>query len=125
LGLAAVVGVLGLWRAGRHHRADEELAAVLLVGVVAGLVSPISWPHHLTLFALVPLYLLAVGGRLWSGLGAAMVLAFCYWSPAAIPIDQAPLWQHLGQYAMTAAMVVVVIAGLPSPRANREVSDVG
>jgi alpha-1,2-mannosyltransferase len=125
LGLAAAVGCVGLWRAWRHHRAGQELAAVLVVGVVAGLISPISWPHHLALFALVPLYLLAVGGRLWTVVGSVMVLAFCYWSPAAIPVDRVPPWQQAAQYLMTVAMAVIAVLGLPAPRPSPEPSDVG
>ncbi|PKQ31229.1 MAG: hypothetical protein CVT62_09875 [Actinobacteria bacterium HGW-Actinobacteria-2] len=127
LGLAAVVVLAGLWRAWRHHHADQELAAVLVMGVVAGLISPISWPHHLALLALVPLYLLAVGGRRWTVVGAVMVLAFCYWSPAAIPVDRVPLWQQAGQYLMTIAMAVLVVFGLPAPRPpdRQELTDVG
>lgn len=44
--LALAVGVFGLWRATRAHRAGTEVAAVAIVGLTAVLVSPISWQHH-------------------------------------------------------------------------------
>jgi alpha-1,2-mannosyltransferase len=40
-----LVGVFGLWRAHNAHRRGNELAAVVLVGLTAVLVAPISWIH--------------------------------------------------------------------------------
>jgi alpha-1,2-mannosyltransferase len=50
---AAAVAAVGLWRARTMSRRGDELAAVALVGLVAVLVSPVSWIHHLVWLPLV------------------------------------------------------------------------
>jgi alpha-1,2-mannosyltransferase len=50
--LCALVLALGLWRAVRAARAGDELTGVVLTGLAACLLSPISWTHHL--YFLVP-----------------------------------------------------------------------
>lgn len=45
----AVTGY-GLWRAARAARAGDALAGLTLTGLVGGLVSPITWTHHLYWF---------------------------------------------------------------------------
>jgi alpha-1,2-mannosyltransferase len=53
LGMAAVVLVVGLAVAVRLNRIGEDLAAVATVGLVALLVSPVSWGHHWVWIAVV------------------------------------------------------------------------
>ncbi|MEU2611253.1 glycosyltransferase 87 family protein [Micromonospora sp. NPDC007271] len=48
--LVAVVVGYGLWRAARVARAGDALAGLTLTGLVGGLVSPITWTHHLYWF---------------------------------------------------------------------------
>jgi alpha-1,2-mannosyltransferase len=48
--LVVAVTVFGLWRARRAALSGDELAGLTLAGLVAGLVSPITWPHHLYWF---------------------------------------------------------------------------
>ncbi|MFU8852601.1 glycosyltransferase 87 family protein [Micromonospora sp. SL1-18] len=48
--LVGVVIGYGLWRAARVARAGDALAGLTLTGLVGGLVSPISWTHHLYWF---------------------------------------------------------------------------
>jgi alpha-1,2-mannosyltransferase len=50
--LVLVVLVLGMWRAARAHAQGDELVGLVLTGLTACLVSPISWTHHL--YWLVP-----------------------------------------------------------------------
>lgn len=45
----AVTGY-GLWRAARAARAGDALAGLTMTGLVGGLVSPITWTHHLYWF---------------------------------------------------------------------------
>ena len=45
--LAALVVVVGFWRARRAAAAGDELAAVTLTGMIGVLVSPVSWVHHI------------------------------------------------------------------------------
>ncbi|MEV4808372.1 glycosyltransferase 87 family protein [Micromonospora avicenniae] len=48
--LVAVVSAYGLWRAARAARVGDQLAGLTLTGLVGGLVSPITWTHHLYWF---------------------------------------------------------------------------
>ncbi|WBB82152.1 glycosyltransferase family 87 protein [Micromonospora sp. WMMD882] len=48
--LVAVVAGYGLWRAGRAARAGDALTGLTLTGLVGGLVSPITWTHHIYWF---------------------------------------------------------------------------
>ncbi|MGY0005885.1 glycosyltransferase family 87 protein [Micromonospora sp. I033] len=48
--LALLVAGYGLWRAARAARAGDALAGLTLTGLVGGLVSPITWTHHLYWF---------------------------------------------------------------------------
>ncbi|TDC38575.1 DUF2029 domain-containing protein [Micromonospora sp. 15K316] len=63
--LVAVVAGYGLWRAARAARMGDHLAGLTLTGLVGGLVSPITWTHHLYWFipAVVVLANAALGGR--------------------------------------------------------------
>lgn len=51
--LALAVGAVGLWRAKRAYADGDVLFAVGLVGLTAGLVSPVSWIHHFVWVALL------------------------------------------------------------------------
>ncbi|GAB3072941.1 hypothetical protein GCM10027186_30070 [Micromonospora schwarzwaldensis] len=48
--LALLVAGYGLWRAARAARAGDALAGLTLTGLVGGLISPITWTHHLYWF---------------------------------------------------------------------------
>ncbi|MFJ8577377.1 glycosyltransferase 87 family protein [Micromonospora sp. NPDC093277] len=48
--LVVVVAGYGLWRAARVARAGDALAGLTLTGLVGGLVSPITWTHHVYWF---------------------------------------------------------------------------
>ncbi|MFI7609157.1 glycosyltransferase family 87 protein [Micromonospora sp. NPDC049366] len=48
--LVAVVAAYGLWRAARAYRVGDHVAGLTLTGLVGGLVSPITWTHHLYWF---------------------------------------------------------------------------
>jgi alpha-1,2-mannosyltransferase len=48
--LVVVVTGYGVWRAARAARAGDALAGLTLTGLVGGLVSPITWTHHLYWF---------------------------------------------------------------------------
>ncbi|MEV4197529.1 glycosyltransferase 87 family protein [Micromonospora globbae] len=65
LALVAVVAAYGLWRAAVAARAGDHLAGLTLTGLVGGLVSPITWTHHLYWFipAVVVLADAALGAR--------------------------------------------------------------
>jgi alpha-1,2-mannosyltransferase len=71
-GLSVLVIGLALWRARRHFRQGQELEAIVVMGVAAGLVTAATWPHHV-LFGLVACALLA-GQR--PAVGVPVLLAF-------------------------------------------------
>ncbi|BCJ43583.1 hypothetical protein GCM10010168_41070 [Actinoplanes ianthinogenes] len=94
--LAATVTIVGLLRAVRAHRAGNDLMGVTLIGLTAGLISPITWPHHIYWF-IPAMILLLVHARgwatrrrilLWSGLAtlyAALIwgtVSFIVWGDA-------------------------------------------
>jgi alpha-1,2-mannosyltransferase len=56
--LVVLVAGFGLWRAARAARAGDEIAGLALTGLVAALISPITWPHHVYWF--VPAVLVLV-----------------------------------------------------------------
>jgi alpha-1,2-mannosyltransferase len=45
--LAAIVVVVGFWRARRAAMAGDELAGLTIAGLIGVLVSPVSWVHHI------------------------------------------------------------------------------
>ncbi|MGX4691388.1 glycosyltransferase 87 family protein [Streptomyces sp. JNUCC 63] len=73
---AAAVGVVGLWLAAR---APRERWGVLLTGLTALLVSPISWSHHWVWCVPLIAVLLAEGHRLWAALTAVLFTARTMW----------------------------------------------
>lgn len=50
LGLVAVAAGYGLWRAARAARVGDDVVGLTLTGLVAALVSPITWTHHVYWF---------------------------------------------------------------------------
>jgi alpha-1,2-mannosyltransferase len=114
LGLALGVLGVGLWRARRHHQRGEEYAAMLVVGLISALISPISWVHHLIWLPLVALYFVVVGGRWRVILGVVMVAVVSYWSPVMTPVNlEASLFTQVLQSLLVPAMIVLVVLGLP------------
>ncbi|WDZ87155.1 glycosyltransferase family 87 protein [Micromonospora cathayae] len=61
--LVAVVAGYGLWRAGRAARAGDPLTGLTLTGLVGGLVSPITWTHHIYWFIPAVVILVDAGLR--------------------------------------------------------------
>lgn len=61
LGLVMVVAGYGLWRARRAALGGDEVVGLTLTGFVGGLISPITWPHHLFWFVPALLVLVDVG----------------------------------------------------------------
>lgn len=65
--LVLLVTAFGLWRAARAARAGDDLGGLVLTGLVAALISPITWPHHVYWFvpAVVVLLCAACDGTRW------------------------------------------------------------
>ncbi|MFR9775957.1 glycosyltransferase 87 family protein [Micromonospora sp. MS34] len=130
----------GLWRAARAANAGDELAGITLTGLVGGLVSPITWTHHLYWFipAVVVLVDTALdtgpgtvpGGRrrrwlLTLAAGTAFVIiygvvTFLDWGIAPTRTDS------LGPFVARNAYVLLsllLLAALPSRRVRRAQPD--
>jgi alpha-1,2-mannosyltransferase len=120
--LFAIVGGFGMWRAARAGRAGDVLAGIALTGLVAGLISPITWPHHLYWFvpALIAVsaaamdahgprrvgwFALAAAGYVVSVLG---VVSLVDWGSAAEPTDT--IGEFLARNAFVLLSLVLVIA---------------
>lgn len=114
--LGVVFVVLALWRASRHHHRGEEYAAMLLIGMLSGIISPISWIHHLAWLSFVMLYLGQLGSRVWMVVAGVMAVVFCFASPVVASQYSGPIWLQLAQLTMLMAMLGFVSFGLPSPR---------
>jgi alpha-1,2-mannosyltransferase len=71
--VVAAALAFGLWRAVIAHRNGNEVAALAITGLVGGLISPITWPHHLYWF--VPALLAALAARAWPLAAAGYAVA--------------------------------------------------
>lgn len=73
---AVVVAVIGFRRAARAHAAGDELLGVAFTGLLAVLLSPVSWIHHLCWLPLLLGALVADGRERKRLLAAALVFTF-------------------------------------------------
>ncbi|WP_412751101.1 glycosyltransferase 87 family protein [Krasilnikovia sp. M28-CT-15] len=125
--LAALI--VGLARARQAHLNGDQLAAFTLVGLTAGLVSPVSWTHHLTFLlpAVVILLDTAWHRRLAGEAGraaevrlaaASVVLVLTIASPFWFVLHRLPATSHyadgwpgvVAENAIALLLVVLVIA---------------
>lgn len=112
LALAAAVAVLALRRAAEYHRRDDQLGAVLVVGMLSVLLTPISWPHYLIWASLAAIRLLLSAHR-WSRLaGASLWLALMVGSPLMGFDAAAPAWLLIPESLLTLALAAVAILGV-------------
>lgn len=117
--LALAVATFGLYRAERATRAGDIVTALALTGLVAGLISPITWPHHLYWFvpALIsvfacaldrgsrsPLWLLFIGGYAVSVLG---VISLVNWGVEAIPTDTPWLFMQRNAFVLLSFVLLI------------------
>lgn len=73
--LAGLIAAASLWQARRQYRRGDEFAAVLTVGLLSTVISPISWVHHLAWLSLAAVYLIFLGRRGPAVLGVGLLLA--------------------------------------------------
>ena len=99
IGSAIVLG-FAAWRSRRHFLGGQELEATLLMGIAAGLVTEVTWTHHLLLLV-VACVLLAIR-RPAIGIPALVVVTVAgYVTPTFIGFCVVPL------------MLALVIFGMP------------
>lgn len=83
--LSVVILAVALAVAVRHHRRGEEAAAMIVVGVASGAISPVSWGHHLVWLVLAVAYLVFAATGWWRVLGWVLFVAI---SPLAALVAQ-------------------------------------
>jgi Protein of unknown function (DUF2029). len=110
--LALIVLCVGLWQARRRLGAGSALAAVLTVGLVSTVISPVSWPHHLVWLPLAGLYLAySPGWRRW--LGLAVLIGFVAGTPLlSYRGDLATGWAIAGD-TVSAVLLIGALFGVP------------
>ncbi|BCJ70805.1 hypothetical protein CS0771_03490 [Catellatospora sp. IY07-71] len=127
--LALLVLAFGMWRAARAGLAGDPVTGLALTGLLSGLISPITWPHHLYWFvpAIVSLIAAATqstGGRRWGWLAfAAGVYAVCVigvvslvdWGVAAVPTDTPGLFLARNAYVLLSLALVAFLPVRPGP----------
>jgi alpha-1,2-mannosyltransferase len=97
--LVAVVGVLGFALARRAYRAGESITEVAVVGLMAVLLSPVAWIHHLhwmvvVIFAILGADPLRDRRRLWgaAAISGAFLLRTPNWSISWLSDPHRPRW---------------------------------
>jgi alpha-1,2-mannosyltransferase len=121
--IALVMGY-GLWRAARAVRAGDEVAGLALTGLVAALISPITWPHHVYWFVPALVVLVDAGFRApglrrrLSLLALAMigyaaivygVVSFFDWGVAPEPTDSVGEFLRRNVYVLLALVLLVTL----------------
>lgn len=142
LAVLAPVLVLGLRLAAALHRREEQVAVVAAVGMLAVLVSPVSWVHHLH-WAVVLVGALIGDGRTTGGVGARaralvagaalvwFLLPLPWWGVRLLADDLAPRWVGrvvqngylLGALLALVALWTVLVRDQPFNRSQAEPRD--
>lgn len=116
--LSLIAALAGLLCARAVLREDGLFAAVVVVGLTAPLVSPLSWVHH-WVYLIPAVVLIAQSGRRWLALGLTLVLLFPGgpatgdWLLARAPFS---LPVAVAFREMLLLMTVAAIAALTIPR---------
>ena len=136
--LLLVVAVIayGLWRAARAARAGDALAGLTLTGLVGGLISPITWTHHLYWFIPAVVVLVdaaldadrdtAAGARrrrrlLAIAIGTAFVIiygvvTFQDWGVAPVRTDNPVEFVARNAYVLLSLLLLAVLPARPALR---------
>ena len=134
--LVVVVAAYGLWRAARAARAGDALAGLTLTGLVGGLVSPITWTHHLYWFIPAVVVLVdaaldadrdtaaGVRRRRWLltlAIGTAFVIiygvvTFQDWGVAPARTDNPAEFVTRNAYVLLSLLLLAVLPTRPAPR---------
>jgi alpha-1,2-mannosyltransferase len=130
LGLALAFTIVGLWRAAMAARAGDEITGMAIAGLTAGLISPITWVHHLYWFvpAIAALVLAALSApkprRTWLIVAAAVAYAICVAGVDTLTnwgVQQRPT-PSLSEFLLRNAFVLLsaaMVLFLPVPRIRR------
>ena len=117
LALVLVVGVGGFALSARLYRLGEPVAVVGVVGMLAVLISPVSWVHHLH-WGIVVIAALLGDGRQWRRVVAALLAYWVLWTRLPwvggswVQQGHGPYWYARfleSSYAMFAVAALVVL----------------
>lgn len=107
--LGTAMATVALWRALRAERAGQRLWAVLVVGNLGTLLSPIAWPHHQLWAVVAAAYLVLRARRLAVVIGLlALLVALAF--PLYLEADQASLWLRIGWDLPAGSIVLLCLA---------------
>lgn len=112
--LAAVIALVALWRASRHHQRGEEFAAALVIGALSIVLTPISWPHHQVWLPVAGLYLILLRRRWPVIAGVLLLAAVVVGSPLFSMAETGPLWLRLAWEIPTLLAIAISLFGLPA-----------
>jgi alpha-1,2-mannosyltransferase len=134
--LVVAVAAYGLWRAARAARAGDALVGLTLTGLVGGLVSPITWTHHLYWF--IPAVVVLVDAALDADRGTAAgvrrrrwlltlaigtafviiygVVTFQDWGVAPARTDNPAEFVTRNAYVLLSLLLLAVLPARPAPR---------
>lgn len=123
LGLAAGVTVAGFAAALVAARRGNDLAGVAVVGLLAVLVSPVSWIHHIVWVVVAIGAILGDGRSTWRWLAAISTTEFYTFADPYITrtpwfaVYAPHLFEELRQdaFGICCAVLVVVLVALPGP----------
>jgi len=119
LASAVVVAVLGYRQAVRSHRAGDEVGGVALTGLLAVLLSPVAWIHHLVWLPLV-VGVLAGAARGWperlraAGVWLFFVLKLPWWGRSLVA-HGVPVAGRLVQDSYGLMALVLLLTVRPRP----------
>ncbi|QKW12583.1 glycosyltransferase family 87 protein [Verrucosispora sp. NA02020] len=141
LPLVAAVVAYGLWRAVRATQAGDALTALTLTGLVAALISPITWTHHIYWF--VPAVIILIDATLrtdprtpegarrrrrlsWLALGTSMIIvygvvSFYDWGVTPTP-TQTP-WEFVLRNAYVLLCLLLLVVLPVRPRVDRPLTE--
>jgi len=113
LALAAVVGLLALYRARNHFRRGEQPQAALVMGILSTVVAPIAWPHYQVWIVLAGLWMLLSGKDAWIR-GALVLLLFSRFLPMILAVMyQESLVARIAWELFILVPAFVCVMGLP------------
>jgi alpha-1,2-mannosyltransferase len=123
LGLAAGVAVAGFAAALIAARRDNDMAGAAIVGLLAVLVSPVSWIHHIVWIVVAIGVILGDGRSTWRWLTAVGTTEFFTFADPYgtrtpwFAVFTPHLFEELRQdsFGIYCAALVVVLAALPGP----------
>jgi len=118
LALGLVIGGASLLRASALFARGQEFAAMLTVGVLSTVLSPISWPHHLVWISVGGLYLVLTARRWPRLLGIGVLALFVINTPFIGFEPTTELWLNLARMLPSLVLIGFAVLGFPGVEAD-------